>query len=276
MKKRILKISALILALVLIAGVCVFANSLIGNPVSMALAKKTAEKYIEENYADKKLTVEDVTYSFKDGYYHANVIDEENIDGHFTLMMDSFGKLREDDYADRVTGGWNIAYRINDEYRKKVDSIFESQTFSYDAHIGFGDIEFISRKYKNESVVPEYAFVTEELTAGKIYDVFELGAAAGKLTMYIDNDTVTADKMAQILLDTKKLFDEAGVGFYAIDCVLETPKGENGFEYEERIEVLDFLYSDIYEDGLSQRITEADKAAKEYYAAQDMEKLEEY
>ena len=276
MKKRILKISALILALVLIAGVCVFANSLIGNPVSMALAKKTAEKYIEENHADKKLTVEDVTYSFKDGYYYANVIDEENIDGHFTLMMDSFGKLRVSDYADRVTGGWNIAYRINDEYRKKVDSIFESQTFSYDVHIGFGDIEFISREYKNESVVPDYALVTEELTAGKIYDVFELGAAAGKLTLYIDDDTVTADKMAQILLDTKKLFDEAGVGFYAIDCVLESPKGENGFEYEERIEVMDFLCSDIFEDGLAQRIEAADKAAKEYYAAQDAEKFGEY
>ena len=44
MKKKILKIVAFVLALALIVGVCVFANSLVGNPVSKLLATKTAEK----------------------------------------------------------------------------------------------------------------------------------------------------------------------------------------------------------------------------------------
>ena len=47
MKKKILKILALVLALALIAGICVFANSLVGNPVSKMLVTKTAEKYLE-------------------------------------------------------------------------------------------------------------------------------------------------------------------------------------------------------------------------------------
>ena len=34
MKKKILKIAALVLALALIVGVCIFANSLVGNPIS--------------------------------------------------------------------------------------------------------------------------------------------------------------------------------------------------------------------------------------------------
>ena len=50
MKKRILKIAALVLAVVLIIGVCLFANSLVGNPISKALAENTAEKYIKEAY----------------------------------------------------------------------------------------------------------------------------------------------------------------------------------------------------------------------------------
>ena len=48
MKKRVLKVAALVTAIMLIIGVCLFANSLVGNPISKALAKNTAEKYIEK------------------------------------------------------------------------------------------------------------------------------------------------------------------------------------------------------------------------------------
>ena len=47
MKKRVLKISALSLAIVLIVGVCWFANGLVGNPVSKAVARHTAKKHLE-------------------------------------------------------------------------------------------------------------------------------------------------------------------------------------------------------------------------------------
>ncbi len=39
-----------------------------------------------------------------------------------------------------------------------------------------------------------------------------------------------------------------------------------------RFEVKDFLYSDIYEEGILDRVKESDKTAKEYYAEQDAEK----
>ena len=71
MKKRILKIAALVFAIALIVGVCVFANGLVGNPISKAVATNTAEKHLEETYSDKDFEIERVTFSFKDGYYHA-------------------------------------------------------------------------------------------------------------------------------------------------------------------------------------------------------------
>ena len=52
MKKKILKIAALVIAIALIIGVCWFANGLVGNPISKSLATRTAEKYIEENFPD--------------------------------------------------------------------------------------------------------------------------------------------------------------------------------------------------------------------------------
>ena len=79
MKKRILKIAALVFAIVLIGGVCIFANGLVGNPISKAVATNTAEKHLEETYADKDFEIERVFYSFKDGYYHAGQVKDGKI-----------------------------------------------------------------------------------------------------------------------------------------------------------------------------------------------------
>ena len=39
-----------------------------------------------------------------------------------------------------------------------------------------------------------------------------------------------------------------------IDCVLEYPKTEDGTEREGRVKVQEFLYADIYEDGMFERV----------------------
>ena len=46
MKKKVLKIIALVMAIALIVGVCIFANSLVGNPISKWVATNTAEKHL--------------------------------------------------------------------------------------------------------------------------------------------------------------------------------------------------------------------------------------
>ena len=66
MKNNILKSVALVAAIALIVGVLLFANSLVGNPISKALAKSTAEKHIEETYTNTDYELEDLSYSFKD------------------------------------------------------------------------------------------------------------------------------------------------------------------------------------------------------------------
>lgn len=273
MKKRILKITAFVAALVLTFGVCAFANALIGNPISKALAKKTAAAYIEEAYGGEALEVESVSYSFKDGYYYAFINSSDNIDGSFTLRIDSLGKLKADTYADYVESGRNTADRINREYRSKVDLIFDSPAYPYSEHIGYGDILFVTREYKDSEGVAGYALAMDELEKGKIYDVNELAAKAGELTLYIDDDTVSVERLSQILIDTKMIFDDAGVRFYVIDCVLEYTKSEDGTKKDGRIEVMDFLYTDIYEDGITERVKASDEAARAYYSAQDAEKF---
>ena len=276
MKKRILKIAAFVFAIALIVGVCVFANALVGNPISKAMATNTAEKHLEENFADKDFEIERVTFSFKDGYYHAFIYSPSSIDSDFTILVDMWGKLRYDTYEDRVLSGGNTADRISRDYRAVVDKVLDSQAFPYNEHIGYGDFDFYPRVHLEEYSVPEYALITEDLTLDVFYDVNELGAKHGKLTIYIDDDTVSYERLSEILLDIRRIFDDSGVKFYVIDCVLEYQKNEDSSKKKEgRVEVREFLYADIYEEGMVERVKASDEEAKAYYAEQDAEKLKE-
>ena len=276
MKKRILKIAAFIFAIALIVGVCVFANALVGNPISKAMATNTAEKHIEENYTEKDFEIERVTFSFKDGYYHAFIYSPSSIDSDFTILVDMWGKLRYDTYEDRVLSGGNTANRISRDYRAVVDKVLDSQAFPYNEHIGYGDFDFYPRVHLEEYSVPEYALITEDLTLDAFYDVNELGAKHGKLTIYIDDDTVSYERLSEILLDIRRIFDDSGVKFYVIDCVLEYQKNEDSSKKKEgRVEVREFLYADIYEEGMAERVKASDEAANAYYDEQDAEKFKE-
>jgi len=276
MKKKVLKIAALIIAIVLIVGVFIFANALVGNPISKAVATNTAEKHLEENYADKDFEIDRVTFSFKDGYYHAFVYSPSSIDSEFALVIDMWGNLRSDSYIDRVLSGWNTAERVSRDYRAAVDKVLDSQAFPYNEHIGYGDFDFYPREHLEEYSVSEYALITEDLTLDAFYDVNELGAKHGKLTIYIDDDTVSYERLSEILLDVRRIFNDAGIKFYIIDCVLEYQKNEDSSKKKEgRVEVREFLYTDIYEDGMVERVKASDEAANAYYDQQDAEKFKE-
>ena len=275
MKKKVLKIIALVVAIALIVGVCVFANALVGTPISKWVATNTAEKHLEDKYSEKNFEIERVTFSFKDGYYHAFIQSPSSIDSNFTILIDMWGNLKFDYYEDRVLTGWNTADRIGRDYREKVDAVLDSQAFPYVEHIGYGDIEFIPRKYKDEPSVPAYAIITDDLTLDAFYDIGELGAEAGTLTIYLDDETVSYERAAEIILDIRKIFDKAGVKFYALDFVLEYPKKEDSTKKDGRVEVMDFLYTDIYEDGMVERVKASDEAANAYHSEQDAEKFKE-
>ena len=85
MKKKVLKIIALVIAIALIVGVCWFANALNGNPLSKMLAEKAAANYLEEHFADTDYYIKKLAYSFKFGNYYAHIRSETSMDTQFTL-----------------------------------------------------------------------------------------------------------------------------------------------------------------------------------------------
>ncbi|MBR2417635.1 MAG: hypothetical protein IKB12_03285 [Clostridia bacterium] len=274
MKRKALKITAFILALALIGGIGFFANALVGNPISKFLANRSAEKYISEAYSDMDLIIRDVTYDFKVGSYYARIYSPRSIDSNFTLHIDFFGKVLYDTYEYDVLTGENTAQRINKEYREAVDRVLNSPSYPYNSHIAFGDIEFIPEEYKDNYDVPSYAIVTETLTPDILYDINEMGRKAGHLVIYVADDELTEEKMAETLLGIKDIFDKSGVSFHAINCQIENRKADEPPNTDiKQIEVQHFLYSDIYEEGLAERVKKSIKATEEYY--REMDKIKE-
>lgn len=276
MKKKILKVLALVLAIVLIIGVGLFANALVGNPVSKFLATKSANEYIEKTYSDKDFVIEEVTYDFKTGGYYARVTSPTSIDSHFSLSFDWMGKLVLDCYDDDVTTGWNTAMRLEDDYRNAVKAVTESKDFSEKYFLAYGEIPCVLSDYPIDEEKPEYALQRKDLVLDKVYDIREVGANHGKLVLWAQDDEVTIERLSELLLDVKNKFDKSGVTFKAVEFILEPTKEEGQpLMSDEQIKIRNFYYSDIYEDGLVERVKKANQETIEYDREQEKIKEEE-
>ena len=274
MKKKTLKIIAAVTAFSILVGLAWFANAMVGNPISKMLAERAAEKHLEETYAGTDYYIERISYSFKDGKYHAFVKSPTSIDAEFSLTITMLGELRLDTYED-VVEGFNTARRLEQEYRELTDTVFDSPSFPYGCDIGFGRLEIHPQEAfddPNVDDIPPYAINQSTLVLDKIYDTRELGRQAGHLIIYVESDTVTVEKAVEIMLHIKAIFDEAGVPFVAMDFTLQYPLPEEGMRPDGEVSVADFQYGEIYEDGMTGRVEEADEALKAYYAAQDAKK----
>ena len=263
-RKRALKIAALVLALALMAGVGWFANELVGNPVSRFLCRRSAEAYLAEHYPDTDFRVERVDYNFKMTCYHARIVSPSSADSSFSLYQSWTGAVYHDLYESQVAGRENTARRLNEEYRALTDRVLDN--LPWVDTIAFGDLVITG------SGVPAndaWAIPGEELELDKVYDIPALGARAGRLVVYAADENVTPERVSELLLELKAAMERGGAPFYCVDFILEHPKAEDGTRPEGRMETKDFLWTDIYEEGLPERVRAAAEATAAYYAAMD-------
>lgn len=276
--KKYIRIIGIVLVIVLIALLIWFGNIMLGNPVSHALASKAAQTFLSDRFSNTDYEMERITYSFKDGRYHAFMVSPTSIDGDFSVCFSMLGEYCYDTY-DSVQDGWNTAQRLNSEYRKLTDTILNDPALPYDNtqiySIMFGELEIYPKEFiddPNIHDIPDYSLVQDDLELNKIYDIKELGAKAGHLVLYVDNDLISVEETARIMLDFRARFDAEGIPFYAMDFVLRHPRTEDEKSDDEEITINDFLYQDIYEEGLTDRIEIAIEDTAAYYAMLDQMK----
>lgn len=262
-KRRTKKILAAIVAFLLIGLIFLTANGFMGNPISKILVNRAAGKYVDENYSNLELEAKDAFYNFKDGNYIVEVKSNKSIDTYFDLNFTPGGKLYYDNYEDAVLSGWNTRLRIDDEYRKLVDEVFED-SFPYKGEILYG--ELITRE-------EDFSY----LELDRKYDVKELAKMEGKLTLDMESEDRDLDMAAKVLVDTKKIFDEKDLPFNLIDLTLEKPREENE-EYKLGLMIRDFKYEDIYPEGLEERLEKNIEETRKFYEENNekQDEIEEY
>lgn len=265
---------------VCIALVCValwFLCTFFGNPISSALANSTAKRYLKENYSDTDYEIVQVNYNVKTGGYYAHVESPTSIDSHFIISMDGLGRY-EDNTSECITNGSNTFARLTEEYWDFVRTKLPYDHFDID--IGHGDLRvagvFEIYDYIDENggrihytLTKDYGLDMSTLVLDGEYDILALGRDHGSLCIYIEDEEVTVEQAAQVLLELKAYLDEQGLPFHAIDFVLCAPRNETGQKDGPSIRLIEFLYSDIYEEGMVERVQANWNITQEHYAIQD-------
>ena len=280
--KKFAKILCRISIIVATALVLYIAFAFFGNPMSYLIAKKNASNFMEENFGDSHFKISHVNHDFKTGSYYAYVDSPTSQDSYFTIYFNEWGRYRYDSYED-VTNKYTTFYRLNNQYWDFVRKNAADRNSRFDISIYFGDIkaagvyEIYTYIDENGEIVEytldkEYGLVISTLELDKEYDIYQIGRNCGCITLYIHDPEVTVERAAELLLEVKDYLDASNVPFYAIDFNLCAPRNEEGQLIGDQITLFEFLYSDIYEDGLVDRVQESWEITQKHYAIQDKEK----
>ncbi len=240
--KKGLKILAIIGAFFLIGLILFVANIFLGNPISSMIVSNNAKTYIEENFSETDYEVEDVRYSFKILGYWVDVVSPSSEDSYFSIEYDMLGTMIYSLHPAYVEGRFNTWNRVNMEYSNEVSSLLFGFS-DYDEAI-YGEI-----RTENPDAVIDFGMKMEDLELDKNYDFKEFGAEYGSIILYIGYDGVSNDKVAEILLELKSVIDKSDISCYAVTLRIADINN-----YENYIYIEDFLYSDIYEEGIEERI----------------------
>lgn len=268
--KKSTKIVFTVISVIILSVILYFACAFFGNPVSYLLAKNSADDYVEAKYSDSNFEIEKIGYDFKSTGYYANVVNPDSEDSYFSVYFDLLGRPVYDTY-ENITDGWNTFMRLENEYRKLTDSVEDEIKKSFTTDIFYGEIK-TSEVADDYCGKEPYGIPRDELIVDYDYDINEVAKKAGHIVFYYDETELTADKMAKRLLEVKEIFDKNNIEFFAIDFIAQEPKTEDNAGNRKEFSVREFLYSDIYEDGLSERLQESADDLQEYYAKEDAKK----
>lgn len=233
-----------------------FVNAFCGNPISRFLAENAAKEYVEDNYSELGVYVDEVGYDLKLPGYYAEVKSDTSIDTHFIVYVSMLGEVEHDDYY-KVTDGTNTYDRLDMEYRVLAGSVLDELDIMGEKGFAFGTIETDELNVYDHKPV-QYGVNVSELELDKMYDIRKVASENGHLIIYVEDEEVTVERLAELMLIIKREFDKEEIPFFEIDISLTTPKSED-YEYDPNnpvpeIYVEHFLYSDIYEKGMVERV----------------------
>lgn len=257
-----------------------FATAFLGNPISWSIARINSSRFMEENFGDSHFRLHNVGYDLKSGGYIAFIDSPTSRDSYFQVYFDSWGRYRYDTYGN-IANGNNTYTRLNSDYWNLTEKVLDEMPFA--VSISFGELRadnyYEVFSYTDENgerqtytLYKDYGIDRESLVLDADYDLSQLGRDYGSLCLYIHDPEVSVERASELLLEVKAYLDYRQISFHAIDFTLCEPLNEQGQLTGDSITLYDFLYTDIYEEGLTQRVREHWDIAETHHEIQDREK----
>lgn len=201
------KLVAGAIALLVVGIIFHLVDGLFGNPISRALANNAADKYIKANYLHLNLEAQPATYNLKTGSYTVVVQSRDSVDTHFAISCRPNGKVKGDNYAQAVLGGWNTFARISREYMDYVEPLIES-SLPYDIKILIADLD----KSADSSLA--------DLPLDMDFDIYQNPMPA-YVTLYVVSDSLSWEQVAKVATELDSVMREHSLPVQQYTVVLQ-------------------------------------------------------
>ena len=206
MKLTFKKVSLAVLVLFFL----IVANAFFGNPVSKFLAEKGADRVIAAKYEDLDLSRNKVVYNFKMAEYNVFLRDKNSVDSQFALHFDSFGRLKDDTYDNRISNTMMRFDRVVSQYGRSLEKQYD---FPYTITLSSWDKEDPEKYLKVDQPV----------------DVKHLPYKLQAQAYGVGKDATAEEAMA-VLKGLQEIMDAEGLDVvdYAVNLVPEKNRGKDG------------------------------------------------
>lgn len=213
-KAHIRKILSGTLALIAAAAVFLLCDTFLGNPIACAAVRNHSRGYLAQQYPALELTVSDPRYDwYSGGYYDVAVTSPNSRDTHFYLHYDRLGRLTWDGYEDLVASGENTFARIYQEYSTGTQEVQRSLQDKLPVSVSFtlaSDWPSIYDGY-NYPFYPEQRIIISELIPDREYDIAELAAQYGNISLWGQTEEVSDAEICRLLRTLKEELEKAGI-----------------------------------------------------------------
>ncbi|HKM34537.1 MAG TPA: hypothetical protein VJY54_07325 [Lachnospiraceae bacterium] len=212
MKPKLKKMIIAIIAIVVMVLILDSSNAWFGNPISKAIAKKTAEKYIDENYGDLNLVLQEAGYNFKFSHYYVRFQSTDSIDTTFTVHVNSYGKVLDDDYQYEVANNFRTLRRYESELREIGDKLFRAQL-----NYNISNALLLLEKVSDEDML--------KLTKDMPFDIQNMPSEINASITIIDED-ISYGKMSEVLINMAEVCKKENIPIATFSVRIEKEKDE--------------------------------------------------
>ena len=233
MKKRGGRVLLALLYMAYVVGATGLVQVFVGNPLAKASAEGDAAYYVERYYRGHEFTVGPAQYNMKRNGYSVWVYSTSSRDTYFEIYYNSLGIRTGDGYDRFVRTGYTTFWRLNDSYTAAVREILADSPFEP------VDYQISLLRHRTEEEMGEFEFDKE-------YDLNLWAYDEGSVGVTYDSMTHGEKDPAELMLEVRRLMDEAGLGFEKLDLRIRYESGHNYYV---------ILYSEITKENLAQNVS---------------------